>query len=65
MPEDNNISFLISPKRAIEIQSQLGLRPEGILTALQNGTLDVRATTNKQQKFKNLKIERNEIYTQT
>lgn len=49
MPEDNNISFLISPERAREIQIQLGLRPERILTALQNGTLDVRATTSKQQ----------------
>lgn len=50
MPDrDNNISFLISPERAREIQLQLGLGPEGILTALQNGTLDVRATTSKQR----------------
>ena len=49
MPEDNNISFLISPERARKIQTQLGLRSEGILTALQNGTLDVRATTRKQK----------------
>jgi len=34
MPEDNNISFLISPERARKIQTQLGLRSEGILTAL-------------------------------